>query len=286
MTAAASRRQLHTELHRLRVAAGVTQTAVARAHEWSPSKVHRIEKGLVSVSRTDLLALLTYYAVTDEETVANLLELARLSRNQAMPFADFRTVFPPEIIRFFGYEASASSISELELLVIPGLLQIPEYTRVLIADAHGVEGEDRIEKFVESRRTRQQILDQPVPPTLSFILDEAVLSRRIGGVATMERQLAHLLDVASRPAVSVQILPLSAGAHPGLRGPFTYLRFAAENDPDVVYTEYRRGDSIFDNEEEITGVYRRLFHDLEKQASPPDELSRYVDRALQKLHSA
>jgi transcriptional regulator with XRE-family HTH domain len=285
MSAAASRRQLHTELHRLRVAAGVTQTAVARAHEWSPSKVHRIEKGLVSVSRPDLLALLNYYAVTDEETVANLLELARLSRNQAMPFADYRDVFTPEMIRFLGYEASASAISELELLVIPGLLQTPEYTRVLIADVHGVEG-DRVEKFVESRRTRQQILDQPSPPTLSLIVDEAVLSRRIGGVATMERQLAHLLDMASRPAVSVQVLPLSSGAHPGLRGAFTLLRFAAENDPDVVYTENRRGDSIFENEEEITGVYRRLFHDLEKHASPPDELSRYVDRALRALHSA
>ncbi len=285
MTAAASRRQLHTELHRLRVAAGVTQTAVARAHEWSPSKVHRIEKGLVSVSRPDLLALLDYYAVTDPETVDYLLELARLSRNQAMPFTDYRDVFTPEIIRFLGYEASASAISEVELLVVPGLLQIPEYTRVLITDAHGI-GPDRIEKFVESRRTRQQILHQPAPPTMSFIIDEAVLSRRIGGVATMERQLAHLLDVASGPAVSVQVLPLAAGAHPGLRGPFTYLRFAAENDPDVVYMENRRGDSFLENEEEVTGNYRRLFHDLEKQASPPDELPRYVDRALRTLHSA
>ena len=285
MTAAASRRQLHTELHRLRVAAGVTQTAVARAHEWSPSKVHRIEKGLVSVSRPDLIALLDYYAVTDQETVANLLELARLSRNQAMPFADYRDVFAPEIIRFLGYEESAAAISELELLVVPGLLQIPEYTRALIADAHGVAPE-QIEKFVESRHVRQQILDRPAPPALSFVIDEAVLSRRIGGVATMERQLAHLLDLASRPAVSVQILPLSAGAHPGLRGPFTLLRFAAENDPDVVHMENRLGDSILANEEDVTVIYRRLFHELEKQASPPDELSRYVDRALRTLHSA
>ncbi len=263
----------------------MTQTAVARANEWSPSKVHRIEKGLVSVSRPDLLALLDYYAVTDQETVDNLLELARLSRNQSMPFATYRDVFAPEIIRFFGYEASASAISEVELLVIPGLLQTPEYTRVLIADAHGVTG-DRIEKFVESRRARQRILDQPTPPALSFILDEAVLLRSIGGAAVMERQLARLLDVAGRPTVSVQVLPLAGGAHAGLRGPFTVLRFAADNDPDVVYLENRRGDSIFENEVEVTGVYSRLFHDLEKRASPPDELGRYVDRALDTLRSA
>jgi transcriptional regulator with XRE-family HTH domain len=285
VTAAASRRQLHTELHRLRNAAGVTQTAVARAHEWSPSKVHRIEKGLVSVSRPDLLALLSYYAVTDEATVAYLLELARLSRHRSMPFADYRDVFSPEIIRFLGYEASAAAISELALLVVPGLLQTPDYTRALITDAHGVAS-GQVERFVESRRARQQIVDQAPPPVLSFVLDEAVLSRSVGGTGTMERQLAHLVDMAARPAVSVQILPLSTGANPGLRGAFTLLRFAGPKDPDVVYMENRRGDAIFENDEGVTTIYARLFHDLEKLASPPDELNRYVDRALDRLRSA
>ena len=77
---AASRRLLHTELHRLRLAAGLTQTDVARVHEWSPSKVHRIEKGHVSISRTDLLALLQQYGVADADTVATFLDLARDAR--------------------------------------------------------------------------------------------------------------------------------------------------------------------------------------------------------------
>ena len=71
------RRRLHTELHRLRLAAGLTQADVARVHEWSPSKVHRIEKGHVWISRTDLLALLEQYGVADADTVATFLDLAR-----------------------------------------------------------------------------------------------------------------------------------------------------------------------------------------------------------------
>lgn len=282
MSAAASRRQLHTELHRLRSAAGLTQTEVARAQEWSPSKVHRIEKGYVSIGRADLLALLQHYGVTDRDVVQNLLELARRSRNQPMPYADYRDVFTPEIIRFLGYEASASWIGELELLVVPGLLQIPEYTRALIGAGHGVNG-DKLEKFVESRLERQKILGRPAPPTLSFLVDEAVLSRRIGGKKVMQAQLERLLQAASTPCVEIRVLPLALGAHAGLRGSFVLLDFAAANDPDVVYLENRRGDSVFENDDTVTGIYRRLFCDLEEQAASPDELEIYVTRALDRL---
>lgn len=282
MNAATSRRQLHTELHRLRLATGRTQAEVARANEWSPSKVHRIEKGHVSVSRPDLLALLDYYAVTDEPTIDNLLELARLSRNQPMPFAAYRDVFSPEVIRFLGYEASASWIGEVEMLVLPGLLQIPAYTRSLIGAGHGV-AEAPAEKFVRSRLERQQILDRPEPPELSFLLDEGILSRPIGGADVMREQLARLVQLARRPNITVQILPLALGAHAGLRGPFVLLRFAGENDPDVVYIENRRADAIFENDREVTTVHRQLYRDLGEQAAPPEDLELYVERALDKL---
>lgn len=282
MSAAASRRQLHTVLHRLRVDAGLTQTAVARAHEWSPSKVHRIEKGMVSVGKTDLLALLDDYGVVDPAERGRLVDLARRSRSQAMPYAGYRDIFAPEIIRFFGYEASAQRIGELALLVIPGLLQLPEYTRSLIRDGHGVDGGE-LDRIIESRRERQQILSRTEPPTLNFLLDEAVLSRSIGGRDVMATQLNHLLDVARRPNLTIQIIPLALGAHAGLRGSFVYLQFNEEGDPDVVYMENRRGDSIFENAAEVTQDAHRQFRDLQQRASPPGELHYYVERALDRL---
>jgi transcriptional regulator with XRE-family HTH domain len=282
MTAAASRRQLHTELHRLRVAAGLTQTEVARAHEWSPSKVHRIERGQVSVSRPDLLALLSYFGVTDPVIIDHLLQLARLSRNAPMPYAAYRDVFPPEIIRFLGYEASASWIGELELLVVPGLLQIPQYTRALVGGAHGIDPAG-VEKFVSSRRERQQILSRSDPPQLSFLLDEAALGRAVGGPDTMRAQLAHLREAAAAPNITIRVLPLALGAHAGLRGPFVHLRFAGINDPDVVYLENRQGDSIFENDDGVTAMYLELFRDLERRAAPPEELDAYVERAIDRL---
>jgi transcriptional regulator with XRE-family HTH domain len=282
MTAAASRRQLHTELQRLRLAAGLSQSEVARAQEWSPSKVHRIEKGLVSVSRPDLLALLGYFKVVDQETIDHLLELARQSRNAPMPFAAYRDVFTPEIIRFLGYEETAVSIREVALIGVPGLLQIPEYTRAWIGQGRGIEPASS-EKFVQSRRERQRILRRSDPPEVSFILDEAVISRAVGGPAAMRAQLEHLRAAAAMPNVAIRILPFSLGAHAGLRGPFVHLQFDSANDPDVVYLESRRGDSFFENDANVTAIHLELFHELEKRASSPEELDVYLNRAIDRL---
>lgn len=279
MSAAASRRQLHNELQRLRVDAGLTQTAVAQAYDWSASKVHRIEKGTVSVSKPDLLALLDTYGVTAEAERVRLVELARQSRGRGMPFVGYRDVFGPEAIRFFGYESTASWIGELEMLVVPGLLQLPEYTRTLIEDGHGVSGKT-LDRIVESRQERQRLIQREGPPSLSFIIDEAVLSRTIGGAEVMIRQLHHIVELGGRPNVCIQVLPLALGAHSGLRGPFVFLRFDHENDPDVVYMENRRGDSIFENDDEVTSNILQQFHDLEQRAAPADQLEYYVERAL------
>jgi transcriptional regulator with XRE-family HTH domain len=278
---AASRRQLHTELYRLRLAAGLTQSDVARAHEWSASKVHRIEKGHVSISRTDLLALLDQYGVTDSDAVETFLDLARDARRRP-PYAAYRDVFSPEIIRYLGYEASASWIGEMALTIVPGLLQTADYTRALMAAGQGLDGR-RAERIVASRAERQRMLDRPQAPRVSFLLDESVLLRPIGGAAVLRAQLAHLLEVARSPRVDVRVLPMALGAHAGLRGSFVLLRFPAITDPDIVFVENRVGDAIFENEAEVTDNFTRVFDDLQGLATETDDLATVVGRALRAL---
>jgi hypothetical protein len=142
---------------------------------------------------------------------------------------------------------------------------------------------DKAERFVRSRQVRQQLLDRPDPPALSFIIDESVLLRAIGGRAVMRAQLEHLEKVAARSHVAIRVVPLALGEHVGLRGPFVLLRFSGSHDPDVVYIEQRRGDVIFQDEVEVTGNHRRLFDELEKRAASPDDLHVYVKRAIDRL---
>ena len=279
--ASALRRQLLAELRHLRPPHVLTQRQIADALDWSPSKVTRIENGSVSISVTDLRALLGYYGVNDGGVVDGLVDLARRSRRARSPFATFGDVFSPDALRFFDYEQSATWIGSIELLVVPGLLQTAEYAAAVM-DVHDV-GAEKAQRFVSSRALRQQVLDRPDPPTLSFIVDESVLLRAIGGRAVMRAQLEHLLEVAKRPNVAIRIIPLSLGEHVGLRGPFVLLRFSGTNDPDVVYIEQRRGDAIFQDEVEVTTNHQRLFAELEKRAASPTDLQAYVERAIDRL---
>jgi transcriptional regulator with XRE-family HTH domain len=279
--ASALRRQLLAELRRLRPDHVQTQRQIAEALDWSPSKVTRIESGAVSLSVTDLRALLDYYGIADDALVDRLVDLARRSRRARSPFAAFADVFAPVALRFFDFEHSASWIGEVELLVVPGLLQTEEYARALL----GVYelGPEKTERFVSSRRVRQELLNRPDPPQMSFLLDEAVLLRAVGGRTVMRAQLERLLDLAQRPQVTIRVLPLVRGEHVGLRGPFVLLEFAGTNDPDVVYIEQRRGDAIFQDEVEVIANHRRLLAALEHCAAPPEELPGYVERAIDRM---
>ena len=277
-SAAALRRQLLAELRRLRPSHVNTQRQVAEALDWSPSKVTRIESGAVSLSVTDLRALLGFYGVADPELTARLVELARRSRRARSPFAAFADTFSPVALRFFDFEHSASWIGDVELLVVPGLLQTEAYARAVLR-VHGVDP-GRVERFVASRRVRQQVLDRPDPPMLSVVIDESVLLRVIGGRTVMRAQLQCLRVAAQRPNVAIRVLPLARGDHVGLRGPFVLLRFTGTDDADVVYIEQRRGDALFQDEVEVIDNHRRLFAELEQSASRPDEFADYVERAV------
>ena len=141
--ASALRRQLLAELRQLRPSHVVTQRQVADALDWSPSKVTRIENGSVSISVTDLRALLGYYGVTDAPVVDGLVDLARRSRRARSPFAAFGDVFAPDALRFFDYEHSATWIGAIELLVVPGLLQTADYARAVMG-VHDVGAEKAV----------------------------------------------------------------------------------------------------------------------------------------------
>lgn len=268
---AALRRRLIVELKRLRGEANLTQRQVATSLDWSPSKIIRIEQGLVGISVTDLRALLGHYGVSDEQALAEYADMARESKRQ--PFTDYRDVFPADTIRFFGYEATASIIRQVELTVLPGLLQTEEYARAVLV-AQGVEG-GRADKLVESRRERQELFERPNPPEIFVVLDEGVLQRAIGGPTVMRRQLDRLAEAAARPGLTIQVLPFALGAHAALAGSFTYLEFPTEDDPDVLYLENPLGDALFHDEPQITSRYRERFWTLEDQATTRTEFDEF-----------
>jgi transcriptional regulator with XRE-family HTH domain len=266
------RRKLRVELKRLRTVRGLTQRQVAEELVWSQSKVIRIENGSVAVGVTDLRALLGLYGVDDQAVIAELVEMAKGSRR--MPFSDYRDVYRPETLRYFAYESSSAIVRQVEVLLVPGLLQTEEYARALLR-AWDVD-ESRINLIWQARLERQDLLDRPDAPEMFFILDEAVIRRAVGGEEVMRSQRARLLELSRHPRVTIQLLPFERGAHVGMRGPFVYLEFPGMDDPDVLYLEGPLGDAVFRDEQEVTGSYLEYFFVLERMASPANDLEKVL----------
>jgi transcriptional regulator with XRE-family HTH domain len=274
------RRRLRTELRQARNQAGLTQRDVALAMDWSPSKLIRIESGAVSISKNDLQALLRHYGVEDRDRVESLVEMARASRTPS--WSSYKDIVGPGFITMLGYESSASLIRQFEPGLVPGLLQTEEYARDVLKRAY-LKSDAEAEKLWNLREQRQGLHDRRDPPEMFFVMDEAVVRRLVGGPRVMRRQLERLRDLADRPHITILIIPFSKGAHLGLTGPFVVLEFPEATDPDLVYLENARGDSVYRDEPDESARYLEMFWSLEGIALDPDASRILLDKIIAEL---
>jgi len=268
------RRRLRSELRSAREAKGLTQDQVAHEMDWSLSKIIRIEGASSSISANDLKALLSLYGITESERVDSLLALAKAGRERSW-WSAYRDAAPSLLLQLIEYESVASAIRQFETLFIPGILQTEEYARAVIQNYYDDEGpgSDKLRALVELRVRREGLLNSEHSPSFNFMLDEAAVSRLVGGSSVMRSQLRRLIAVAEKPNVTVEIVPFSAGLHPGMRGPFEIIEFVDPLDKDIVFVETPRGDIISDDPKE-TKSYRDAFDRLEKASlGPRDSLA-------------
>jgi transcriptional regulator with XRE-family HTH domain len=266
------RGRLTRELRRIRKDAGMTQDQVAEAMDWSLSKLIRIEGGGVSISVSDLRSLLAVYQVSNEDQVAELVDLARAARQKAW-FTAYRDITSPQYVTFVGYEMAASVVRQFEPALIPGQLQTEEYARAVTLEYAA----DRVDKLVEIRIRRQELLEEP-RRQFFFILDEAVIRRQVGAPTNpgiMRRQLRSLVESARQPNITVEIVPFSAGVHSGMKGPFTVLEFPGD-DEDVLYLENARGGGsnppgLLTGEDPQILAHREIFERLREQSLGPKD---------------
>jgi transcriptional regulator with XRE-family HTH domain len=276
------RRRLRVELRRARDAAGLRQSDVAQAMEWSPSKLIRIERGDVGVSANDLRALLSHYGVEDENAVNELLELARSARGGSF-YDQYADLLKPGFKEYLAYEASASVIRQYDPVLVPGPLQTEEYARGLFAGEGGFDPE-RADRAWAVRQHRQEVLDRENPPEMLYVLDEAALRRHVGGVQVMRHQLERIQDFAAESHVNIQILPFERGAHPGLRGNFILLEFADPNLDDLVHLEHVNQITVRDDTN-LIAQYSDRFGQLQRLSLSTDESLEFLDALISEMAS-
>lgn len=267
--------QLSTLLKERRLDAQMSQNMVAASLGWSPQKVGHIETGARPAKTVDVTLLLDLYGVTGAER-DSIVELARNAtrRNWWTEYVD--VLEGP----YVPLEDAASEVCDWEPQVIPGLFQtIPYARRIIAAGADVTLGAEEIEKRVNARLLRQKLLSRSDAPTVRVVLDEAVLRRPIGTPAEWREQLRRLLDDGRRGNVSVQILPSSVGAHPGIEGGLIVLRFQGAAVPDVAYCEGVFGGVWLESTPKVTRC-NVAFERLSDVALDPQQSAALIEAAI------
>jgi len=257
------RRQLGQELRRLREAAGTTIDQVAERLNCSASKISRIETGQSGVSSREVRDILAAYQI-EGELAEWLVEMAREAKQRGW-WQLYGTVLTSAYV---GLEAAAAGLRSFEPLVVPGLLQTEEYARAMVLAGRPDMSTEEVEQRIRVRMKRQSLLFQDDPLQLSIILDEAALRRPVGGIDAMRRQLDKLVNAAGLPHVTLQVLPLSAGAHGGMDGAFTILLFEEQANQNLVFAANGAGGLFLEKDEEIER-YASIFAGLQRGALSP-----------------
>jgi hypothetical protein len=268
-------------LRRLREEAGMTTERAALSIRGSHSKISRMEHGRVGFKERDIADLLTLYGVGSGDEREALLSLAR-GANTPGWWQGYSDILPHWVEPYFGLEAAAAFIREYELQFVPGLLQIEDYARAVIRLGNR-PSEDEVVRRAQARMSRQEILDRENPPKVWAVLDEGALRRVIGGPEVMKQQLSHLIEMCDHPAVTLQILPFSAGAHRAMGGPFTILRYTEPDLRDVVFIEQLTSALYLDKQTEVD-AYLQVIEEVCLQAEPSAKTPGILQGVLDALH--
>jgi len=285
-----ARRRVRLTLRRAREAMEMTQGHVADEMEWSLSKVMRIENGDVSISGTDLRALIGLYGISDRDVVTQLMEDARISRKSVVVSAGksgagrpwwaesrIRSHLTTPLLQYVQFEADATAVRQYQNVLVPGFLQTAEYATAVLDNYRLDLPPESVAVRAETRlQRRRQVVERADPPDVLVILDESVLYREVGSRRVMGRQLRSLVTDASRPDghVLIRIVPFAAAAPIALFGPFLILDFEDEEGA-VLYRETHLVDELIHNAAMVSR-HRQIFDQLWDLAYTTEQTARMI----------
>lgn len=212
--------QFAEELKAARTKAGLTRDELGAKIGYSGSQVGMIES-------LDRVPTLKFAQLCDKffDTPDTFVRIHVRIRAEPLP-----EWFRPFVI----HEAEATALYTYHLSVVPGLLQTSDYARAFLRTRMGTSDEE-VDRLLAGRMERQAIFERPKPPLLWTVMDEAVLHRPVGGQEVMRVQSDHLIEMAQRPNVMIQVIPRRVGAYEALQGSFVIAEFADR--PSIVYLE-------------------------------------------------
>ncbi|WP_282695412.1 helix-turn-helix transcriptional regulator [Streptomyces sp. CC208A] len=256
----------------LRTNAGLSQTELAAQLHCSEDLISAIERGVRSpqpdfLVRADPVIKARGILVAAAEDVREALSRARVRH-------------PDWFRSFAAAEAEAVALHYYSPQVVSGILQTHAYAEAVFRHRRPLYDEEQIEKRLADRLSRQDIFEKRPAPTISFVIEEAVLQRPMGGRDAFREQVKRLIEVAGLRNVHLQVMPSERTEHPALEGEFILLTLKGQR--EVAYIESYGHARLFTGLEEVR-TYTERYGIMRAQALTPLESLEYLKQLLGEL---
>ncbi|AUY50261.1 helix-turn-helix transcriptional regulator [Streptomyces sp. CB01881] len=261
-------RRFGAELRRLREAADMAVKDAGALVGMGGPQLSHIEAGRTGLDPVRLATLLASYGHTDETYAAALREMG-LSDGKGW-WTKYKGFVHPSALDLAESESTARSLDSYETLLIPGLLQVPRYSEIIL---------DNDVKKVEFRRHRQRAISGTAALPFHAVIHEAALHSLFGGPAVMREQLDYLVAVSELPHVTIQVLPFRCTEYVSTDTSFMIVR-GPHSDLDTVLMEHP-GGSAYLGEPEAVDAYRAKFERLKSLALPALDNSRALQSRVE-----
>lgn len=271
------RQRLGDELRRLREDRSLRLQDVAGHLGVVPGTLSRIEAGKAPARTSYVAIMLDLFGVDDPELRAKLIDLAREGQRKGW-WADYMDVLPAEECTYLGLEAAASLVRSFSVHVMPDLVQTEEYAAAVCRAARPGWTDGQVGRLVAALMSRQrELLDGR--HQLWLVIDESVLLRVLGPGRLMARQMRHVLELASRNWVTIQVASL-AGPRTVVRPSFVLLSFGDPADRDIAFYRFADGRSTPAARGTEVSDLGNAFEALAHAAMPPADSIALIERLV------
>ncbi|MFF9146857.1 Scr1 family TA system antitoxin-like transcriptional regulator [Streptomyces sp. NPDC014861] len=253
----------------LRQNAGLSQAQLAADTHCSEDLVSAMERGVRTPQPEFLLRA--------EDVLRAGGVLAAAVEDTERAIARARVRHPDWFRSFAAAESVAVALHYYAPQVVPGILQTHAYAEAVFRHHRPLYEEDEIEKRLNDRLARQVLLERRPAPTISFVIEESVLHRPMGGREAFREQIRHIAEVSGLRNVHLQIMPNERTDHPALEGQFTLLTLKGKR--EVAYAESYGTARLFTDPEEAR-TYAERYGIMRAQALTPLESLEHLKQLL------
>ncbi|WP_370592846.1 helix-turn-helix transcriptional regulator [Streptomyces sp. NBRC 110028] len=262
------------ELRKMRERADMTAREAGELLGTGPIQISHIEAGRIGVSEERLRRLAENYHCDDSELIETLVDMAT-ERGRGW-WEDYRGALATPALDIAALEWHARSLSTLQVVYVPGLLQAEPYTRALLTYARSSFSADHLEALVDFRMQRRAVLHREDPPEYTATIHEAALRMRVGDRVVAGEQLRYILERSELPGVTVRVIPFSADGFAGMGDSMLYATGPVPR-LDTVQVDQAHGSAFLDGESQLDHYRKRLVI-AERAALSPEGSRDFIRR--------